>query len=226
MLADLVTLVEHHPTISLVATLIFIAAVGGTIRYHKSLWKTGVKLWCFIVLITLPFRFVVSGAVSTWRQRESLLQRICARQIAEAAQQGARLRSGHIEIAIYQLIRDAEMQKGQAVLLDDGKVLRDGVYSGSDPYPEVTLARKRIVSAMEARIGALNDILSFVKGEKDMPSGRSDTMWQYSDGGNPAYGVLERVDKNWEFDRNVYFPANKEDSAMERAWRRQQRRDI
>ena len=150
----------------------------------------------------------------------ALCEKACAGQLMKATQQGSRLREGRIKIAIYQLIREAERQKSNAVFFDDGRVLHRDIYSGEDFYPEVALAKKRIVSGMEARIGALQDILSVVEGEKDIPTDDSDTKWQYGDGGNPAYGLLERVDKNWEFDSRVYFPANKEDSAMERSWRR------
>ena len=162
---------------------------------------------CYVLALSL-----VSHPVRVVRKKwDAILWNLCSKQ-RELALALAR---GYIDISITNLVFECERQKSGSTLLIDGEVIRTGVYSGADPHPEVTLARRRIVANMEARIGALRDALSIVRGEhkRILDPEYTSTVWQYVENENSNYGLLERVDEEWEFDEKAYFVVDGKDNA-------------
>ena len=122
-----------------------------------------------------------------------LYSRICSRN-RKAALHSQRL---YLAWGIGKLIRESERQRTNALVVEQDTACYD------------RLARRRIVAAMHAREGGLQDAIAIISEGEQVPHvEKTSTDWRYVQGGDPTYGCLERIDKRWRFNRKIYF--NKE----------------
>ena len=165
-------------------------------RYNKTLGS----------VVVVPCKHVIHfpAYVSTWtswtkKRWSNLLWRMSRKQRMLFWE----VQRDRIIIDLTTLVADAKKQK--ALFTDTttetsslGKALNQGLFGLSE------LNQRRIVVAMEARMGALEDAIAVVK-DASVPN-KSGIVWRQAENiGNPNYGKLERIDDNWPFDKDVWF---------------------
>ena len=168
------------------ATLVL--ALSTVLHQHGKLLRSAAVISCKHIArqVSRVVRFAF-----TWMKKrfERLYWFICSRNRRTVLA----LERGHLTFFMDLMVDETSRQRTEALLV------------GHDETEYDQISRRRIVAAMHARADAFKDAIAIINGERVPDVKKTSAEWRYVQGGNTAYGCLERADKRWRFNRNVYF---------------------